>query len=480
MFRLFSDRFYVMNRFFTIIVSVVLFVAFTSFFLFQTGVTIKADMPDVIEAGTEITVNVTINKGKLRDFAHFKQTLPDGFTARAVNSANADFRFEDQTVRLTWWLTLPEDNEITFSYNIIADERLTGKIDLNGTFTYVENNERKSVDLQPQLLAIQPSPNVNPAMQIDILDYARLANIEAVASKGGIVRQQPVWMDGEKVFLVTLLVIKEANQKYTKIEETIPAGYTAANVDSKNGIFTYKDQVAKFIWMDLPPEPYFTVTYKLIPEEGTPQGPASLHLAGAYSYMLNDRTFTSGIPERKESLAGLNKDQVHTLLREVNTQAAEQPVLIASSTKPAESTTPSTAPPTTTPTTPTKIPSTSSASSVKPITITNTTGDLLTPESGIYYRVQIAAGHKPVNTQRYFRKYRLEYSVMKEIHDGWLKYSIGSFPEYKDARDYRVHLSNTTTINDAFIAAYNNGNRITVQEALMAVYQTEWRTKWYK
>ena len=105
---------------------------------------------------------------------------------------------------------------------------------------------------------------------------------------------------------------------------------------------------------------------------------------------------------------------------------------------------------------------------------------MLAPESGIYYRVQIAAGHKPVNTQRYFRKYRLEYSVMKENHDGWLKYSIGSFSEYKDARDYRVHLSNTTTINDAFIAAYNNGSRITVQEALMAVYQTEWRTKWYK
>jgi len=469
-----------MNRFFAIIVSVALFVAFTSFFFFQTGVTIKADMPDVIEAGSEITVNVTINKGKLRDFASFKQTLPDGLTARALNSANADFRFDDQTVRLTWVISLPEDDEITFSYNIIADERLTGKIDLNGRFIYVDNNERKSVDLQPQMLAIQPSPRVNPAMQVDILDFAKIAGIEAIASKGGIaaaVRQQPVWMEDEKVFLVTILVNKDANQKYTKIEETIPAGYTAASVDSKNGIFTYKDQIAKFIWMDLPSDPYFTVTYKLIPEEGTPMGPASLSLAGAYTYMVNDRTLTSNVPERKEALAGLDRDQVNALLRSVSAQTTEAPVLIAA-TKPAEST--KTAPTTPTPTPITKTPTTSTTSSERTVASINATGDMLAPESGIYYRVQIAAGHKPVNIQRYFRKYRLEYSVMKELHDGWLKYSIGSFPEYKDARDYRVHLSNTTTINDAFIAAYHDGNRITVQEALMAVYQSEWKSKWYK
>ncbi|MDR1155910.1 MAG: SPOR domain-containing protein [Bacteroidales bacterium] len=462
-----------MNRFFTLIVASILLITFSSFF--QNGITMKMDMPDVIEAGAEITVDVTINKGKLTGFARFQQELPYGFTAMAENSANADFSFQDQKVRLIW-LSVPEDDEITFSYKIVANERLTGKIDLNGRFSYIDNNERKSADLQPKLLAINPAPNVNPTMLVDVRDYAKTASIEAIAAKAGravAMRQQPAWMEEDKMFLVTLLVNKDAIQKFAKIEETVPSGYTAASIDSKGGIFTFKDQVAKFIWMDLPVDPYFTVTYKLIPEEGVTADPSSMHLAGVFSYMINDRTLSSAIVERNEILAGLNSEQVNAVLNGVTIQATEQqPVLVAGATDSQSDSKTSTPSKTSTSS------KTSGSSSISPgrtVAGANDSGDMLAPESGIYYRVQIAAGHKPVNAQRYFRRYRLEYSVLKEQHEGWFKYSVGSFAEYKDARDYRVHLGNTSKLNDAFIAAYNNGKRIIVQDALMALNQ-----KWYK
>jgi len=435
------------------------------------------NMPDVIEAGSEITVNVTINKGNVSEFAEFRQDLPYGFTAMAVNSANANFSFRDQSVRLTW-LRVPDDDEIVVTYKIVANERLTGRVDLSGRFTYIDNNQRKTAEQQPKLLAINPSPNINPAMLVDVNDYAKIASIEAIAKAGKTVafRQQPTWMEDDRIFIVTLLVNKDQVQKFAKIEETIPAGYTAASIDSRGGIFTCKDQMAKIIWMDLPAEPYFTVMYKLIPEEGTVVDQQAMLIAGEFSYMVNDRTYSSVIIERGETLARLNRDQVNDLLRDAAIQVTElNPALVAGTTTPQPPVSGTTATPTGTTTQPSTTATTSTPRptivSTPSVAATSDAGDMLKPESGVYYRVQIAAGHRPVNTQRYFRNYRLEYSVMREDHEGWLKYSVGSFTEYKDARDYRVHLSNTTKINDAFVAAYNNGKRITVQDALMALNQ---------
>ncbi len=430
-----------MHRFLALIISGISFFVFTSFFQ-QRDVKVTIDMPETIEAGTSITVNVTIQKGKASGFARFQQELPYGFTAAPINSANADFGFQDQKVRLIW-LSLPSDETITASYHIIANERIKGNINLNGRFSYIDNNDRKYVDAMNVALSITPSPSIDPLLVVDIRDYPKIAKSqETYNSTITCIQQDPVWVADQKVFLVTLLVNKGNLQGFARIEETIPDGYTAVATDSKGATFTNVGNTVRFVWMNPPVDPYFTVTYKLQPKPGTVVNPATMKVAGTFSYTDGDKAVSSAVVSTKETLIGLSQSQVNRLIASSSQSSA--PVTVASLERPS---TPATQRPTTT---------NNSAQS-------------------IYYRVQIAAGHKPLNPQQHFRKYKLGYTVMREEHNGWYKYSVGPFKEYKDARDYRVRISKLDGLDGPFIAAYNNGRRITVQEALMALNQ-----KWYR
>jgi hypothetical protein len=86
-------------------------------------------------------------------------------------------------------------------------------------------------------------------------------------------------------------------------------------------------------------------------------------------------------------------------------------------------------------------------------------------EAGIYYRVQLAATHRIVDPVSNYKKYNLDRPVKIEYHNGWYKYSIGSFPTYSEASNYREMIVTKKKISGAFVIAYQNGQRIEVRDA---------------
>ena len=92
------------------------------------------------------------------------------------------------------------------------------------------------------------------------------------------------------------MVYKESAQKFAKIEEVVPQGYTALRIDSKEGIFIYKDGRAKIMWMNLPSNAYFMVSYRLVPNKAGIEAPV---LKGQFSYMSDDRTIIKDIIEKR-------------------------------------------------------------------------------------------------------------------------------------------------------------------------------------
>ncbi len=441
---------------------------------FDGEVNLQIDAPREITAGDEFEVRVTLNKGQLQSFSRLLQELPAGLKATSVYSANADFTFKDNKVRLIW-LKMPSSDTVSIVYKIKVDQRLKGTFNLGGKFSYIDNNERMSVEAEPISINILPNPTVDPNLIVDINEFKEkvIPEITPVTDiPVACIRQKPVEStEGDGSYTVNLLVYKESAQKFAKIEEQIPSGYTAINIDSKEGIFVFKNGQAKFLWMNLPTSPYFIVSYKLVPTSGVKPAPV---LKGQFSYVIDEKTVIKDIIEKDVQLAALSADEVRKMIEDLKAGVVPIPpeALLAQKE-------------------PTKVEEPEEKQEVKdkeqvktvkpkpmPRPVTSSGIDhayLLEPQEGVYYRVQIAAGHKPIDIKRYFKRFKIYDEVRAEEHEGWRKYSIGSFTEYKEARDYRVHIWNTTPITDAFVAAYNNGQRITVQEALMITNQ-----KWYR
>jgi hypothetical protein len=456
-----------MYRVFALIVNVIAALGIGN--VFQSGVNLDVQVPAEVVAGTEFEVRINIQKGQLESFSRLQQSLPAGLTAFSYQTSNADFSFEDKRVRLIW-MRLPQQQEFSVAYRIKVDERLKGNFTIEGKFSYIDENERKSVSVVSQGITIMPSPTIDPSLIVDIAEFEdKVIPYIPVTTAGeqmACVRQTPVYDAISGEYVVNLLVNKETKQKFAKIEEIIPDGYKAVNVNPEDAIFTFKDSKAKFLWMNLPAESYFLVSYKLIPQNK--QGAEAPPIKGKFSFLEGEKTISIEIKQTDRDLASVTPGEIGAIIA-----SASVPLLVqAEVKKPSEK---KAVDKETEKAIKKEKKEAKAAAKTESKELKRNLPYVLEPEEGIYFRVQLAAGHETVDIRRYFAKYGLDKEVRIESHDGWRKYSIGSFNEYKEARDYRVHIWNTTVIDDAFVSAYNNGKRITVQEALMINNQA-----WYK
>jgi hypothetical protein len=151
------------------IVAMFLFFAFPYFFAKPAAaqqygpeqkITVVQNFPAAVHAGSDFTVEIKINKGNVTGLAKFQQYIPLGLTATAMESAGADFSFEQQNVKLIW-TSVPENADITLRYKISVSPSLSGKKILSGTFSYVENDRTKRASLVPKEVEITPNAHAD-------------------------------------------------------------------------------------------------------------------------------------------------------------------------------------------------------------------------------------------------------------------------------------------------------------------------------
>lgn len=284
---------------------------------------------------------------------------------------------------------------------------IPGEYQIGGKFYYVADNQSANIDLPVTKLIIDS--NESPQTKVpEIPSFFQCT-------------RQIATTDNQN-FIVNLRITKSNIKGFVKIEEVIPDGFQVQVLQSADAAFGFKNGIAKFSWAEMPEENDLVVTYKLTPKINTKEG--EYVITGAYVINKNQ---TSEKTPLEESRFYFKKSQP--------VSSIEEPVV---ETKPMP--------------------------------------EKKEPQRGnlsptIDFKVQIAAGHKPVSDAYFKAKFHINEKIYRENHEGWIKYLVGNFKEYKDARDKRNIIWNRHNIKDAFVVAYNNGNRISVQEALMITNQ---------
>ena len=468
----------------------VLLVNVIGLLLFDTflvaDINISQNVPATMAPGSEVRVTITVNKGDLSGFAKLQLDLPPGMTATAIETKGASFTFAEQKAKFIW-MALPSTPTFKISYPLSADASMSGVQMIQGRLSYIEDNERKTHDMSTSKVdlgapgATQPVIAETPATEdpstndlvsaaggatpgttmMAVIDQASgVAPMQGLGGVGGTRTITPV---SEKEMLVEVIVKKGSIRGFGKLQETIPQGFTAVEKTSSEAIFTTQDRVAKFVWLNLPAGDEIKIVYKLRANE-RPDGEYTID--GEFGYLLNDET--------QKAVLGSSKFFVGPKAMEILQQqlaAAEAARVLAerqangsqqggsdqvAQTEPVIKQPERTVEPERT------------VTAQRPPKQTTTPRSIPAPEKGVTYKVQITAAHREVGKSYFSARHRFTGEFSIEHHQGWIKYVTGSYGQYKEARDQRTsYVQAGHNFPGPFVTAYNNGERITVQEALV-------------
>ena len=460
----------------------IILIALSTFFNIA-DITITHTSASELDAGEKIEATITINKMDFSGPGRLKLDLSQAEGIQIIEKENdgSSFTFKNNEALFIWY-DLPKNKNIEITYLIDASKNSFGTKKITGTFSFINKNERKQLTI-PELVFL-----VNEVIPQG--GEPSVSSNRTIEGKNGN-------------YTIKIHITKGKHSGFARIKDKLPEGYIATSIEPAGSIFKDIDGAAKFIWSDLPSSiESFTVSYRLINPKGVD---TSFFITGEYAserliaeghndgieipityYTPNDPSFeynaltndTSSTNELSEvvldSMKEINAEQDSNRLnvktedvsitltdsvkdisiQEIDDNLVEEDTTLKSVEIPEEEIIVAE-----------NIDNKTKTGEEEKSIISNIVNSQKI-KTNIDYRVQILASHR-IATKNYVRnKYRFSENFDLENHDGWIKYTTGRFDQYKNARNKRNDL-NSNEFPGPFVTAYNFGQRITVQEALI-------------
>ena len=454
--------------FFILINSLTLFI----FGLFQTdnSVTIKNNIPSNFIVGQEVAVEFRISKGIQTGFAKFQLELPDGISIIKKDEMNSIYSIQNGVAQ--WiWSEVPEDEELLIKLTLVASELGIGIKTFNSNYSFIEKNEKKVFNMLPLEASIQNNI-INNKVSV-IKDTLTKAEPNTSIDVVRLISDGPT--ANEKT--ITIKIKKGDTKGFAKYSDETDLNLNAKAIKTDGSSFSVSDGKIKFVWVDVPTKSELEVSYHIDLNNKN-----SNILKGEYSYLEKNQS-KKYIVKPDSLVIGKLKDEIN-LQAVQKTEAAKSIVQendsnqLTSKKIIEDSKSNLTVEKTSTLVTETPNLVKKEAIEVKTMPAkaetVKETPQIVNADPNFVVQIGAFKNTKIVATVL-IKKYRITDKIVDELHDGFSKFMVGNHNLYKEARKHRDIIKSKHGVKDAFIAAYNVGKRITVQEALMVSKQS-----WFK
>jgi len=512
------------------------YVAFLLLGLFTSDtVLIENNTPALIAPGIRSEVSVNVRKGDVQGFSKLELSLPDGFVATPGEIKGASFTFSGDKAKFVW-MNLPEEEMFTITYFIESEPGVEGAFEIKGTFSYVKQNKREDIYIPTRTVVVKQDAPTGveatlaeaPVVRVEapVLEMSCERRIERLADNEYLVKLK---VNNNKIVgfgkILEILpdncstnrdndggaiITQDANSiKFVWFEVPV-----ASTFEVSYRVMCISDGTVPVIRGQ--------VSYT---ENGNPftvdvvqvEAPADLgtQIANQTNAAGTDSSFTAANSTNGNNQTAVTQDStttgnVSSTGDGNNAQQTNGETQVAANTNTTQQNTSTTVnnggnqvavtnggdTNSTAQTTQNSEDSRSgeqqpndkkedknaigNANSNDVSAVVDNTKvtvkSVPSAEKGITYKVQILAAHRVVDKTYLKKKFSFDQDYNIENHNGWIKYTAGSYAQYKDARDARVKItSESSNLPGPFVTAYNDGERITVQEALLISKQL-----WYK
>jgi len=263
----------------------------------------------------------------------------------------------------------------------------------------------------------------------------------------------PESVQSGKLFEVKFKITKNGYKGPARLIQKFPDGFSALELQSTNCTFSFMNQQVMIEWDQMPADSIITYSYHVKAGESLsgsttiigrleyqqPDGPKTIRFNKT---LFIDNRIENAMDRRVQEIineTGLNPEKKETINNSMTTEQRVEELLKQYGDNP-----------------------------TKPSTRTGTTTYKGTANirqaqtvPGIEFRVQCGAFRDRSQAAGILAsKYGITEQIQEEYHDGYYKYTVGSFDTYEKAVRFRDAFIQRSKIWSAFIVAYRDGKRL--------------------